>query len=94
MTTIIQYGDFEIEVGSAAYERLVTEGKIEAVEAAELEEIGGDAGEAVDPLAELNVAELRELAGSLEVEHKGLNKAKLIDAIKAAQHDSAGTLND
>jgi uncharacterized damage-inducible protein DinB len=46
---------------------------------------GSDAAPAEDSLEQHTVAELREIADELGVDHSGLRKAELIDAITAAE---------
>lgn len=73
----LQYGEFEIEVGTPTYQRLVKQGILPAA---------AEATETDEDLSSLNREQLDELAAKVGVEEpeKLKSKADIIAAIQAA----------
>jgi hypothetical protein len=82
---IIDYGPFEIEVGSPTYIRLLEQEKIRDDLPVRQLEVDGETGDDERAALEaLNKPQLVEHAEGLGVDAKGLTKAQLVDAIAAA----------
>lgn len=91
---IVDYGPFEIEVGSPTYIRLQEQEKLPPGLETRLLEVDddGQVDEGREALEGLDKAELAAHAEDLGIDPKGLTKPKLIEVIVAAGEPDAETL--